>query len=108
MRLQNFTRAFASVSLIALMSAHVASEPSPKSDEIVAIEAAPRASQIQPMVAPIKRTAPQAVSPPAKAAASKSTVAKPAVRSAQAQASPVNSKKLSIKTASKGPAKKAH
>lgn len=108
MRLQNFMRTFASVGLVALASTHVASEPSLKSADVVPVKAAPRASQIQPMVAPVKRTAPQVVSPPAQAASNKKTAAKPAVPSTLVQPSPGNSKKPSIKTASKSPAKKTH
>ena len=113
MRLHNFMRALASVSLIALASMHVASGPvlagasSPKPAEAVAIESAPHASQIEPMVAPVKRIAPQVGSSPAKAASNKKTVTKPAVRSASSATSPGNSKKPNIKTASKVPAKKA-
>ena len=114
MRLHNFMRAFASASLLALASTHVASGPvvagasSPKPAEAVVIESAPRASQIEPMVAPVKRIAPQVGSPPAKAASNKKTVAKAAVRSASSATPSGSSKMPNIKTASKGPAKKAH
>ncbi len=102
MRLRHFMPVFVSLSLISVTSNYAMCA------EVEAVEAAPRASQIQPMVAPVKRTAPQVASPAAKAASTKKAIAKTAVRSAHVQAASANPKKPNIKTASKGPAKKAH
>ena len=112
MRPQHFMCVLASVTFVAGTSTHGLCEPAAsgnaaaKSTEAM-IEAAPRAAQIEPMVAPVKRTAPQVVSLPSKASA-KRTAAKPAATSTSVKASLGNSRKPNIKTASKTPAKKTH